>query len=174
MRKRIVGLGAAAVMVAGGAKGDTRDWVKRESAGAEATMKQLPILLQGTIVAKKFANANTVEQFKTAEATWITLRPNLAKYEMSLSCKDYGASHDKDIAIDVVGELLKKPLGLLIDVSKFVLSVAGQEKDEALEALKDATKELVTLAKDKGVEKALENVAARGKIELHPVLLTPA
>ena len=165
MRKRIVGLGAAAaVMVSGGPKSFTPDWVTRKSASSVATMKQLPILLQGTMVATSFANANTVEEFQAADAIWITLRPNLAKYEMSLSCKDYGASHDKDIAIDLVDELLKKPVGLMIDVGKLVLSLAGGEKDDTLENLKDAMKDLVTLAKDKGVEKAVENATARGRI----------
>jgi len=162
MRKQIVVLGAAAAVVSG-FKGDTRD--TQQPATLSAT-RRLPILLQGTNVAASFANAKTVEEFRRAEAIWITLRPDLAKFEISLNCKDYGAAHDKDIAIDLVGELVKKPVGLMIDVGKLVLALAGTEKDESSEALKDAFKELLKLAEDKGFEKVAEKVAekaARGK-----------
>jgi hypothetical protein len=163
--KRIVELGAAAViLVSSGAKGDTRDWVRRESTGSAATLKQLPLMLQGAIVAKRFANAKTVDEFRTAEAISITLRPKLARYEMSLSCKDYGSSHDKEIAVDLVEDVFKKPVGLIIDVGKLVISLAGGEKDETLENLKDAAKDFATLAKDKGIERALESPTIRGKI----------
>jgi len=165
MRKRILGLGAAAVMMTGSGKVNAHpEWVTRESAGS-ASISKLPMMLQGSFVAKNFANAKTEEEFARAEAIWITLRPGLAKYEMSLSCKDYGASHDKEIAINLVEELIKKPLSLMMDVSKVVLWLAAQEKDPELEALKDAAKDLAKFYKDKTVEEGLERLAGGKAVE---------
>lgn len=157
--------GAAASPVSGGSEDDTRDWVRRGSMGPAATLKQLPLMLQGAIVAQGFADAKTVDEFRAAEAIWITLRPKLAKYEISLSCKDYGSSHDKEIAIDLVEDLVKKPVGLIIDAGRLVVSLAGGEKDETLENLKDAAKDLATLAKDKGIERTLESATTRKIME---------
>jgi hypothetical protein len=103
------------------------------------------------MVAMSFRHAKSVEEFERAETLWNDLRPGITSYELSLSCKDYGASYDKQIAIDLAGELVEKPLSLMLDVGKLIFALAGGEKDEALEALKEAATELATeLGKEAG------------------------
>jgi hypothetical protein len=101
------------------------------------------------MVAMSFRNAKSAEEFERAESLWNELRPGITSYETSLNCKDYGASYDKQIAIDLVGELLEKPVDLMLDVGKLIFALAGGERDETLEALKGAAKEL---AKETGKE----------------------
>jgi hypothetical protein len=62
----------------------------------------------------------------------------------------------------------------MIDVSKLVLSLAAQEKDPALDSLKDAAKELATFAAEKGLKKHSKRQPNGGLIlKVGEIALTP-
>src|ERR1700676_2926132 len=158
IRNHVASITAVAALTVGAPR-TTSSTDPIKSPRASSSVKSLPPLQQAAIVGELFRNAKSVEQWEHAEAVWQNLRPGLTKYETSLNCKDYGASYDKQIAVDLVGEVVKH-FELMLDVGKLIFALAGGEKDEALESLKDATKEL---AKEKGKVggKKLANEVAR-------------
>jgi hypothetical protein len=159
--KRIVGFATVAALTAGAVQRNTGSNGEVRSPTAASSLNNLSPLHQATIIAQRFRNSKSDDELRQAEELWEELRPGITKFENSLQCKDYGASHDKDIAIGIVGDLVNKPVELYLDIGKLIFAFAGGEKDETLEALKDAAKEL---AKDKAEDKLKD--AAR-KVLVH-------
>ncbi len=153
VRKHVAGMAAVAAVAVGGSKPATGLVTPVGPPSSSSSVKRLSPLHQATIVQMSFSKAKTVEEFQQAESLWNDLRPGITSYEIALNCKDYGASHDQQIAIDLVGDLLQKPVELMLDVGKLIFALAGGEKDETLEALKDTAKEL---AKEIGKEEGKE------------------
>jgi hypothetical protein len=110
------------------------------------------------MMASLFRGADTPEDFQAAEAEWKALKPEISRYEKSLDCENYGTEGDKQIAKAVVDDLVKKPVGLIIAVCEFVLSLAGEEDKEAARALKECVKALREEAEKMGKEWAVDKV----------------
>jgi hypothetical protein len=146
MSKRIMlGAAAAAVVIA-----------TPRVPGKFGALDKMPVQAQATQVHQMFRAAKTPQDYLAATSRWTEVRPRLAQSEKSMACEDTGEKYDRQLILDTVEDVVKKPIGLIGAISKFIFAFAGGEKDETLEALKEAAAELGKFAFDKGKDRVLD------------------
>jgi hypothetical protein len=118
-------------------------------------LDELPLHWQGDHVILMFRDAKTINDYTAASKRWAEVRPKFRAYERDVKCDASGAASDKQIAWDIIDDLHKAPMQVVMSVVALVLAFAGREKDEFFKALEDAYEE----AKSYGLD------ALTGKLE---------
>lgn len=111
-----------------------------------AAIEKMPSMSQAQHLVELFGAARTAADYEKANEAWLRLKPRFEVLEKKFECE---GGRDSEIAIDIVEDLVGKPVELIIALSRLVLEFAAQDKDAAYKALEDALKELPEYVWDK-------------------------
>jgi hypothetical protein len=171
IRNRVAGITAVAALTVGAPIRTTSFAGPIRPPKTSASLAKLPQMQQADVVEQLFKHAKSVEEWNYAESVWNDLGPGITGYETSLSCKDFGESYDEQIGKDLIFDMFEKPVELYLDVTKFILSFAAGEKDEAREALEEAISDLKEEIRDHNAKKPAKDITRRILPKLEEALL---
>ena len=127
------------------------------------SLDKLPIHQQAIQVISMFGNAKDLQEYTEISARWLKVRKGLVEYEKSQSCKDSGSASDWDIALGVIDDLYKAPLGVIKSVTELAISIMDGEKDSAAANLEKAWDDIKKEGWDQLKEKVGEKIDQKTK-----------
>jgi hypothetical protein len=132
----------------------------------QVTSQQKPRnLFEALALPNDFRIAQTQDEYVVAVRKWAALRPHLVEYEKENECDKPGDPTPLEWVIDRANDQVSS-LKSLLALAKVLLAIAGQEKEEFVDALKEVVEEVPKY----GYEKFKDKVNDKSRLHLQRAL----